>query len=117
MKYSAIAKNGALSMESDYTRQAFKKFLLNHEGVRIEFVPVMPESRKQRKMYHSAYIPVWAYLDGKDHRDHSVLDALHEIAKLEFNGEIMIVGGKPKKYGKSTKGDLNAGFMNRMLAE
>ncbi len=66
-------------------------------------------------MYHGAYLPLWAFLDGKDYKDSAVLEVLHEVAKLEFNPTVVVVNGKEKKIGKSTKGKLNKGFMERIL--
>lgn len=116
MNYHFQAKSGAISMPSEFARGAFKKHLQNNEGAIFDVVKrTAEESRSQRKMYQGAYIPLWAYLDGKDYKNNDVLKAMHEIAKLEFNGDFMIVNGKTQKYGKSTIGKLNEGYMNRFL--
>lgn len=75
------------------------------------------ESNKQRRYYHGAVIPLWAFLNGQDHRDGQVLADLHEAAKLEFNATTVIVGswagcrarsaGQPRgaiSYSHSSKG-------------
>lgn len=108
--------DGGLEM-SDYQRASLRKY--NRENadrkIRLTMDRETPESRVQRKMYHGAYLPLWAYLDGKDYKNYQVLADLHEVAKLEFNPAVIVVGGKSKKIGKSTKGDLNKGFMQRFL--
>lgn len=104
MNYFALAQNGRLNMESEFARENFRKFLLKFEGARIALVPVIPESKKQRGMFEGAYIPLWVYLDGKDHRDTEICNDYHELAKLEFNAGTVVLNGTPRKYGKSTKG-------------
>ncbi len=93
----------------------FKRYLAENPGIVLRITPVLPESGKQRRFYHGAVIPLWAYLDGKDHRDHKVLADLHELAKLEFNGEIITVAGVPHKIGRSTQGKLRDGFLERVV--
>lgn len=77
--------------------------------------PTLPESRNQRAFYHAAVLVLWAYLDGKNYRDSLVLEQMHEIAKREFNGEVMVVNGTPHKVSKSTKGLLNKGYLERVI--
>ncbi len=101
-KFTARAKNGGLEF-SDYSRKEFKKFLMQNEGARIEITPILPESRNQRKFYHGAVIPLWAYLDGKDYKSSEILADYHEIAKLEFLPKIVLHEGKATKIGQSTK--------------
>lgn len=62
------------------------------------------ESAQQRKFYHSAVLSVWCYLDDKDWRDKEVIDAQHEVAKIAFNGEIVVSGGISYKIGKTSRG-------------
>lgn len=115
MKYWAKAQNGSLNMGSDLMRENFRKFLLNHEGVKIEFNPVLPESRKQRGFYHGAVLPLWAYLNNWDYHDKDILDFLHHEAKKEFNGEMVMMDKKMVVRGKSTKGELGKGFLERVV--
>ena len=61
------------------------------------------ESRKQRGFYYGAVLPVWAYLNDMDWRDKEVIDELHEIAKQQFNGALVVVDGTSHKIGKSTR--------------
>lgn len=113
--YFAIAQSGKLQMHSRFARENFSKFLLKHDGCRIAFIPVIPESKKQRKFYHGAVLKLWAYLNGWDYKDNEVLDFLHHEAKNEFNGEIVMLDGKQVKRGKSTKAELNKGYLERVI--
>ena len=108
-------KDGGFDLGSDYNRDKLKSFLKENPGMRLEIKPLTPESNKQRAFYHGAIIPLWAYLDGKDYKNNLTLEQLHEIAKREFNGEIIIVHGKDQKVGKSTKGLLNSGYIERIM--
>lgn len=115
MKFQAVGKpEGGLEF-SEYGRAKFIKFLKENPGVRLTIEPDLPESRNQRAFYHGAVIVLWAYLDGKDYRDGLVLEQMHEVAKREFNGEIMMVNGTPHKVSKSTKGLLNKGYLERVI--
>ena len=96
-------KDGGIDL-GQRNKVIFKKFLLEHPGALIKISAMLPESNKQRRFYHGAVLPLWAYLDGKDYRDHGVLDDLHELAKLEFNGGFVEVAGKSHKIGRSTQG-------------
>lgn len=115
MNYSAIVKNGEMKVQSEVMRDRFKIFLKNHEGARIEFVPVIPESRNQRRFYHGAVIPLWTYLDGKDYKDSEVLVQQHEIAKLEFNSALVESNGKVYKIPQSSKNRLATGFIEAII--
>lgn len=103
----------AMTPYQDATKRQFAKDNAGRR-VRIIFEKVTPESNKQRRMYHGAYLTLWAYLDGKDYKDPNVLENYHEIAKLEFTPMIVIVKGIPKKIGRSSKGNLN-NLMEKLL--
>lgn len=115
MKFTCIATADGGMEFSDYTRAKFKKFLKENPGMRLAIEPQTPESRNQRAFYHGAVIVLWAYLDGNDWRDGETLNQYHEIAKREFNGEIIVVHGEPHKVAKSTKGMLNKGYLERVI--
>lgn len=94
----------------------FKQYLKANPGAVLRITPVFPESNKQRKFYHGAVLPLWAYLDGKDYRDSAVLRQMHEVAKLEFNTEYVVVKGRGYRLGKSTKGrEALTEFLGRLL--
>lgn len=113
--FKAVIKNGGLGFPNDYQRDKFRQLLKENEGIRVKIELDTPESTNQRAFYHGAVLPLWAYLDGKDYRDGDILNQLHEIAKREFNGEIIMIHGKPEKVGKSTKGLLRSGYLERVI--
>lgn len=113
----AIAKeNGNLEL-SDYQRATMGDYISKHKGKRIRMTIELaqPESMSQRRFYHGAILPLWAYLDGKDHRNSEVIEMMHYYAKFEFNSEIFVVGGKARRMGKSSKGELSKGFIDRII--
>src|ERR1700709_239769 len=100
--------DGHLNMGQRNTAM-FLNFVKENPGVPWKLTPMLPESGKQRRFYHAAVLPLWAYLDGKDYRDSQVLADLHEVAKVEFNGAIIVVNGETRRVGRSTKGALRDG--------
>lgn len=112
-KFFAQALSGRFHMGDDAER--FKKFLLANEGMRMEVKPLMPESRSQRKFLHGAVYPLWAYCDGKDYKDETVLADMHEIAKIEFNGALVNANGKVYKVGRTSVGELREGFIDKII--
>jgi hypothetical protein len=116
MTFLAQVQDGKISFGTDYNRARFvekAKKVGNPARIRIEFLS--PESQGQRKFYHGAVLTLWAFLNGWDYKDSDVLDFLHNEAKNEFNGEIVILDGIKKKRGKSTKGELNHGYLERLI--
>lgn len=113
--YAKARDDGGLQFPSDFAREKFKQYLKENAGIRLEISPFVPESSKQRAYYHGAVLPMWAFLDGKDYKDTHVLEYMHEVAKREFNGEIVVVNGKKQKVGKSSKGLLNSGYLERVI--
>jgi hypothetical protein len=85
--------------------------------MRFEITPLTPESTKQRKFFEGAVVPLVVFFqEGMDHRNTEDLRRMREALKIEFNGEFVPVGSKGvKKIGKSTKGELNKGFLNRVI--
>src|SRR3954466_11665212 len=102
-------------LEFGEDRPRLLKFMQANEKLRFELVPLLPDSRQQRKYYHAAVIALWAYCDGKDYKDDAVLANMHEVAKLEFNSEIVNANGKTYKIGKSTVGKLRDGFIDKII--
>lgn len=113
--FKVRAQGGGLSFSSDFSRDRFRKFLKENEGIILTIKPELPESKNQRAFYHGAVLPLWAYLDGKDYKDSDVMNQMHEVAKREFNGEIIMINHKPEKVGKSSKGLLNDGYLERII--
>ena len=113
--FLAQSKNGRLSASSEYTAALLRKDLAENDGARYSIERLTPESGKQRRFYHGAVIPLWAFLNGYDYKDSNTLEWLHHEAKKEFNGEVVMLDGKPAKRGKSTKGALNKGYLERII--
>lgn len=97
------------------SRDRVLKHCTHNVGKRFTLEDFIPESNKQRGFYHGAVLTLWAYLDMKNYKDPSVLDSYHELAKMEFNPEIIVTKGKSVKVGKSTKGELNHGFLEKVI--
>lgn len=115
--FQAEAKpDGGLNM-TDYQRATLKQFIKDNAGKRLRLVidKLVPESRNQRKFYHGAVLCLWAYLDGNDYKSAEIMAHYHEIAKREFNTTLININGKNEKVGKSTKGDLNDGYLERII--
>lgn len=109
-----------------YTKDGFdfgeiKPKVIHHAkhniGKRFILEDLEPESKKQRGFFEGAVIPMWVYLDGNDHRSSIRQKQYHELAKEEFNPEIIIYLGKQKKVAGSTKGKLNGenGMINKVI--
>jgi len=65
-----------------------------------------PESRKIRGFYEGGVIALWVFLDGNDWRNSRISQHYHQEANKEFNGEMIMRGGKPEKIGLTSKGLL-----------
>lgn len=123
MKILGRVKNGKLEI-GDYNRRLLNDFLKQkkNQGRVIAIQDRVPESRKQRAYYHGAVLTLWAYLNGQNYKDGDEIGFLHEHAKREFNGEIVLVEGKPVKRGKSTVGLMNdndqenSGYLERVIS-
>jgi len=109
-----ISQDGGLNF-GDHEKVRFKQYLRDHSDALLKISPVLPESRKLRRFYHGAVLPLWAFLDCKDYRSAEVLADLHEVAKVEFNGHIIEVGGKPFKIGKSTRDGALREYVERVI--
>lgn len=104
-----------IDLGDEAAKEKLRFFAKRNPGIRAEIVPFLPDSRKQRRFYFGAILTLWAYLDGKDYKDSAVIEDLHEVAKLEFNAQIVVVKGKKYRVGKSTKGKLNQGYLERII--
>lgn len=107
---------GRLSLGSDYNRARFADFLRIHPGTRMRIDPYTPESSKQRKFFEGAIVPfVTFFQENLDYNDTDDLARVRDWLKIEFNGQFITLGGKSVKVPKSTKGELNRGFLERIL--
>lgn len=114
-RFNFQAKEGQIHMPSEFARVAFKKHLQNNDGAVFDIVKRTPESRKQRKYYHSAVLQLFAFLDGKDYKNPDIIDQYHELCKVEFNGEIIVSKSFTTKVGRSTQGKLHEGYLERII--
>lgn len=107
---------GKLSLGSEHNRARLSDFLKGSPGMRLKIEPVLPESRKQRKYFEGAIVPfVTFFQENLDHNDTDDLQKVRDWLKIEFNGAFIALGGKAVKVPKSTKGELNRGFLERIL--
>lgn len=110
-----LAKDGQILL-TEKQNEIKNQFALDNPGrVTLTLDKEYVESPNQRAFYHGAVIPIWTFLDGKDYHDSSILDDMHDIAKLEFNKGVMIVNGKAMEFGRSSKGELNNGFIDKVV--
>ena len=123
MKILAKIVKGQIAF-SEYNLKVWNDYKKNakNEGSVIAIQDRIPDSKNIRGFYHGGVLPLWAYLNGWDYRSGEVIGYLHEDAKREFNGEIVLKEGKPVKIGKSTKGLLaendqqNSGYVERVIS-
>ena len=103
--FYAKAVNGGFDFGKG--RDRMKQDLLENEGARYIVERITPESTRMRAYFEGAVIPLFVYLDGNDYKDPEVIHYYREnYIKPEFNGEMVVIRGKPVKVGKSTKGEL-----------
>lgn len=115
MIFIAQSKEGKLKFSSIYAKNRFTQDLKDNDGARYRITRETPESRKQRGFYHGAVIPLWIYLDGNDYRNSTLIEHYHHEAKKEFNTGMIVRNGVTEKYGKSTKGILNKGYLDKVV--
>ncbi len=99
----------------DYNSKKLRDYAKSHIGDRVAIETITPESREQRGFLHGAVYPLWIYLNDGDYRDSSLIEWVHEEGKREFNGELVVWDGKTVKRGKSTKGELAKGYVDRVI--
>jgi hypothetical protein len=116
--FKARAKNGGFDFGSEHATHMFTKDLKENEGRLYEISRLLPESRKQRGFYEGAVLKLWCYFDGHDYTSSKILRQYHENANREFNGEDVVISGKSRRVGKSSKGKLNgeSGMIEKVIA-
>lgn len=112
---------GRFSMDGErlafgnYVKLDLKRFMKDNPNMPFELKPLLPESNKQRKFFEGAICPLLAfYQEGLDHRNSKDVEKVRNWLKIEFNGEIVQIGGKVHKIALSTKNRLNQGFLERV---
>lgn len=122
MKILGRILDGRIAL-SKYNKAFLHDFCLKKENANkvIVIQDRIPESRKQRKYYFGAVLPLLAYLNGWNHRQSKAIDWLHEEMKREFNGSIEKLAGRNVKVSRSTKGLLGendqeqSGYLERVI--
>jgi len=111
-----ITKDGGLDF-GERNRAVFKQYLRDNPGQVLKIAPALPESGKQRRFLEGAVVPLVAfYQEGMNHNDLDDLRRVREWLKDEFNGELVIIGGKAHRIGKSTKGrEALQAFLERVM--
>lgn len=100
---------------NEYTKKMFIDFLRENEDMRVEIKPLLPESSKQRGYFEGAIIPfITFFQEGMNHRDYKDCHKVREWLKTEFNGDIVVMGGKQHKITRSTKNLLKE-FIEKVM--
>lgn len=107
------AEKGKAKM-TEYVKASLLQDQKDHNGYTYQIKRLSKESRKGRGFLHGGVYSIWAYLNDLDYKDNKVLERIHEYAKEEFNGEIIVFDKKRLKVGKSTRGILNE-FTERVV--
>lgn len=90
---------------SPYERARFKAFLRENPGIRLTITPDLPESGRLRRYFEGALVPlICFYSENLDHRNSEDRRKVREWLKLEFNSDLVDVGGTVHKVAKTTKG-------------
>lgn len=101
---------------SDFFKIKLRKYMRENPGQPFEISPVLAESNKQRGWFEGGLCPLVAfYHEGLDHRDSKDVKKVREWLKMEFNSEIVGLFGKSHRIAKSTKNELNNGFLERVV--
>lgn len=114
--FLATLKPGAFSFGSEHNRNRFRAWSKENAGLRVGIALLTPESSKQRKFFESAVCSLVAYFqEGMDHTNWRDVEIVREMLKVEFNGVFVKIGDRSTKIGGSTKGELNQGFLDRVI--
>lgn len=106
--------DGGLDFGSQ-TLRLLKIFIKKNPNMPFELKPIFPESKDQRGWFEGGLVPLIAYFqEGMDHHNNEDLRKVREWLKIEFNGDLVVLGGKSVKVGKTTKRKLNQGFLERV---
>ena len=113
-KFYAIAQGGRLNM-NEHTKKLFIDFLRENEDMRVEIKALTPESGQMRGFFEGGIVPfITFFQEGMNHRDYKDVHKVREWLKTEFNGDIVVLGGKQHHVTKSSKGVLKE-FIERVL--
>ena len=111
-----FSKDGKGLVFSDFFKAKLKHYMRQNPNQPFELSPILAESAKQRGWFEGGLCPLVAfYQEGLDHRDSKDVAKAREWLKVEFNSEIVALGGIAHKVPKSTKNQLNSGFLERVV--
>lgn len=83
----------------------FRQYLKENGPCHLIITHEPEESRKMRRWYEGGLVPLIAYYqEGMDHHSYKDRLKVREWLKLEFNGEIVEIGGRAQRLAKSTAG-------------
>lgn len=98
-----------------YVRAGLRETMKAYPNAPFELKVILPESRKQRGFFEGGICRLIAYYqEGMDHRNYKDVNLVREWLKVEFNGELITIGSKVHRVAKSTKNELNKGFLERI---
>jgi hypothetical protein len=111
-----FAKDGKGLVFSDFFREKMKAYGRQNPGQPFEITPILIESNKQRGWFEGALCPLMTfYQEGMDYRNHKDVNKVREWLKLEFNSELVVLAGKEHRIAKTTKNELNKGFLEKCV--
>lgn len=111
-----FSKDGKGFVFSDFFRGKLKHYMRHNPNQPFTIEPILAESGKQRGWFEGGLCPLVAfYQEGLDHHDPKDVAKAREWLKVEFNSEIVALGGIAHKVAKSTKNELNSGFLERVV--
>ena len=98
-----------------YTLMYLKKYIKENPNAPFELKPILPESKKQRNFFEGAIVPlITFYQEGMDYRNSNDQKKVRDWLKIEFLGDLVVVGGKTHRVAQSTSQKLNLGFLERV---
>lgn len=99
----------------EYTRIDLKRCIKENPNMPFKLTPILPESKDQRGFFEGCICPLVAfYQEGMDYHNYKDVEKCREWLKIEFNGEMVEIGGKINRVAQSTKRKLNQGFLERV---
>jgi hypothetical protein len=111
-----ISKDGKGFVFSDFFKVRLKIYMRQNPNQPFELKPILAESKKQRGWFEGGLCTLVAfYHEGLDHHDPKDVAKAREWLKIEFNSEIVALGGIAHKIAKSTKNELNSGFLEKIV--
>lgn len=111
-----FSKDGKGFVFSDFFKAKLKDYMRKNPGQPFEISPILAESTRQRGWFEGGICPLFTfYQENLDHHDPKDIAKAREWLKIEFNSELVALGGVTHKVAKSTKNELNKGFLERVI--